>query len=348
MKKVEFDLIETLGDTASSKAFGVECLNCFESGMWQLMRQYGIKEYICSLGTTAFLGNNTHWSPSYYIKSLSKNLLVLEQNLYQYYHVRKKSYLENGEYHSTEEFIKSSIEQNTFVYMLYNNYYDSLNMTYKAKLRNTYHNNVITGYDDDRARYISIMEGKFDILYKDYDAIYKHFLRRSPLVSKWSLFRLDGECKLECDLQLFRKAVKLDWQRTLQDWQEEINCFENEIKDMEKLYQNVEQLDERRAIYLFTRRKFFLNSNNGYHGNLYLKIKLLEEITGNSYQAFIEKYFRNRKQSEVIANMMGKAYVNYSHDQINCVFSTIRKVYVEGGKRLYEELRAILDTNHLI
>jgi hypothetical protein len=342
MKKVDFDINKTLGETAASKAFGIECLNCFESGLWQMMRQYGIKDYTCILGTTAFFVQDMNLTALYYIKSLFKNMAVLENNMNQYYQVSKESYQPHVLYDSPDQFIKSTIDQNQFVYILYNNYYDSLNMSFKRKMRNTYHNNILTGYDDENKRYISLMEGKFDIRFQDYTDIYQHFQRRPPLIWPWVLFRLQGRRNTVLQKDDILPAIRQDWKKTLNDWEKEMEFFERESKAMEQLFCHVEALDEKRLHYLFLRRGFFVNSNNGFHGNLYMKLKLLEESTRVDVSIFAKKYLNNRKQSEIIANLFGKAYVNYNYEHILHIAENIRSTYVLEAKILYQELLDLL------
>lgn len=348
MKKVNFELKEDLGDTISSKTYGVECLNCFESGLWQMIRQYGVKDYKAAIGTNAFFIDNRSFIPFYYIRNLFRNMAILEHNIYYYYGLNKEFYQENNSFDTRACFIRSTIENNNFVYTLYNNYYDSYNKNVRRKIRNTYHSSILTGYDDEGKRYMTLAEGKFYISYDDYDRMCSHFNQRPAFIKPWILFRIQGEINDKFKKKDIVELVCKDWIKTVKDWRMEIELFKNEVEKINSLFYSKDVLDDNKLRYLNLRRGFFMNSNNGFHGNLYLKLRLLEEITGARNVEFEQRFLNNRKQSEIIANLFGKAIVNYSFKQAMSIANHIKMTYVTEAKELFAELLKLLYQSGII
>lgn len=352
-ERIQFDLDSLLGDTAASDFKGIEYLNCFEYTLWQLMRQNGISDYRAALHTTAFVTESKALS-SQFGRLAIKNLEVLAVNLKRFYGVTLVSYSQGAtENQSTNSvtgegsfywYIREAIQAGRFVYALYNHFYDTINDPGQARKKNTYHSTLLTGYDDDRQEYIALIDGRYNIGYTDFQQIYAHFQRRAHWIHPWILFYLTPPEMKIVAADAFQGELYFDLEKTVHDWYRESETFGMVADEvMEYFSQTSNCLKDERARELYRVRIFFYRMRLGCHGNMYLKLRALEEATGDRTDDFYQQFLKNRRKSEIIANMLGRVYVNYSYEGLKNAVSKIKEVFVDEAEELRNKFQEIVE-----
>ncbi|HEX2925120.1 MAG TPA: hypothetical protein VHP38_02500, partial [Ruminiclostridium sp.] len=268
MMKVDFDLNTLLGDILSTDGLYVDLLSCNEYTLWYLMRQAGLKGYVPVLRTQSFLTR-----PLGEISSLGlyqgTNLKILMANLLKFYGVGIVHY--NKSMGSIEEFVKKGISCNQFVYTLYDHYYNTLSPEPRV---HDYHGHPVTGCDDGRQIYSSLIEGKFEVKYSDMESMSEHCYEMKGNYRN-SFFYLDGV--IEEDRLMPWKAtivdeIRCDCRRMINDWADEIGIFNEYTSGIPGVLNN--SIEEQREFAL-NQRLLFNTMAEGMHGNFILKLRLL-------------------------------------------------------------------------
>ncbi|HEX2925005.1 MAG TPA: hypothetical protein VHP38_01900 [Ruminiclostridium sp.] len=354
VERIQFDLDTLLGDTAASDFKGIEFLNCFEYTLWQLMRQNGISDYKAALNTTAFVTDPRAVAKHVYGRVALKNFQIITTNLEKFYGVRQvycnktlKQREPDSRSNSTcYEFIQGAIKSGKFVYTLYNNFFDTVNESGKARGRNVYHSTVITGYDDNRQEYIALIDGRYNIGYTDMEKMYAHFERRVPWVQPWILFYLLPPVPKPFAKAKYYKDLYTDLEKTARDWSAEIGIFDSLTDSMLKNFPKTgKTLAYERTRELYGLRIFFYWMRLGCHGNLYLKLRALSEITGCLTEDFYSKFLKNRRNNEIIANILGRVYVNYSYEGLANAAEKIKEIFVYEADELRNQYLKLIDTS---
>lgn len=341
--KICFDIESLLGDTANSDFLGVEYLNCYEYNFWQIMRQSGINDYKAAINTRAFLKYDYEINSFFNIKLAEENLKVIKKNLLKYYGMKLITYKDyqkeelSTENKSLHKFIVNTLNNNKFVYVLYSHYHDSINDAGMIKSKKVYHSTVLTGYDYERNLYIVLVDGRYNIGFNDLDVMYEYFSKLKEDTRNFNVFYLCKDKKPSIVKNEVYAAISQDMSNVLLNWEEEINCYQSVIDKLNKLTLNNESKN-----YLNGLRIYFYRLRLGFNGNLYFKLKALEEFTSYSFNDYYEKFLENRKKSEVIANMIGKLLVDFSRERLERVVNKVDQVFLQDSLRLKKELAEIL------
>lgn len=343
-----------MGDTAASDFKGIEFLNCFEYTLWQLMRQNGISDYRAALNTTAFITDPRALTTQFYGRVAKNNFIVLKTNLKRFYGVTPVSY-ENcikNDYNTAvnhcgsdiHQFIRKAIQNGYFVYTLYNHFYDTINDTEKSRRKNLYHSTILTGFDDSRKQYIALIDGRYNIGYCDLEHMYGHFERRAPWISPWIVFHLSPIQDKSEESNTFREELYLDLEKTVLDWKKESEIFGIAVQKMLTDYdKSAGTLSYERAHQLYRLMILLYWMRLGCHGNLYLKLKALSDITGCYIDNFYNKFAKNRRKSENVANIIGRVYVSYSYERLVSAAGKIKEMFVDEAKLLRNELKQLIE-----
>lgn len=353
LERIQFDLDTLLGDTAASDFKGIEFLNCFEYTLWQLMRQNGITDYKAALNTTAFVTDSRAVKKHIYGRVALENFKIVIKNLKRFYDVSPvffdKPSINNLDIYyinkegSCYDFIHSAIKSGKFVYALYNNFFDTINESGKARGRNVYHSTVITGLDDSRQQYIALIDGRYNIAYKDMERIYSHFERRLPWIRPWILFYFLSPQAKPIEKEKYQNEIFDDLNTAINDWYKESSIFEaltNKI--LETFPKTSVELDFEKSREIYGLRIFFYWMNLGCHGNLYLKLRSLAEVTGYNQEDFYNKFLKNRRKCETIANVFGRVYVDYSFDKLAKAVEKVKEVFIDEAAELRTEFSEII------
>lgn len=334
--RINFDIETLLGDTANSDFLGVEFLNCYEYNLWQVMRQSGVNDYKAAINTRAFLKYDYEINSSFNIKLAEENVKILRKNLKNYYGIEFITF-NDSDTKSMHEFITNALDSNKFVYVLYSHYHDSINDIGMVKKKKVYHSTLLTGYDDKRNVYIVLVDGRYNIGFKDLDIMYEYFSKLKAETRDFNVFYLSKENKKSIVKNDIYTDISQDMSNLLLNWEDEINCYQSVINKLEQLNFCKESND-----YLNNLRIYFYKLRLGFNGNLYFKLKALEELTAYSFNNYYEKFLENRKKSEVIANMIGKLLVDFSSDRLEKIICKIDQVFLQDSFKLKSELAEIM------
>lgn len=317
------------------------------------MRQNGIKDYRAALNTTTFINDPRAVSALAFERILFKNVKILTKNLENYYGVSQVYYDRKQTLYgknvsslcreSSYDFIRDSIKAGRFVYALYNHYEDTLNKRQNITRRSSYHCTLFTGYDDNRQEYISLIDGRYNVRYSDLEKMYSHYERLIPGVKPWILFCITPPQHIEIDKDKFTCDIYNDMGKTANDWYKEIEIMNEATNDMLKDYPKIgETLSFEKARKIYNMRIIFFWMRLGCHGNLYLKLKNMAEISGNFPEDFYRRFLINRQKSEVISNIFGRIYVDYSYQRLENVISKIKEAFVNESQELRQEFIEII------
>ncbi|MCP4147495.1 MAG: hypothetical protein GY757_07075, partial [bacterium] len=230
-KRIEFDLHHLLGDTVSSRVYGIDYLNCFEYTFWQLVRQGGVKNYRLAGNTRCFLTDKKRFYPLDFYKTIYrtviKNFDTIQKNLEEFFIARRETYKPGGE--SINRFINRAIRQERFVYILYNDYFNThTGPTEPAAVtqrnRNEYHCTLLTGYDNREQCYISLVDGRYNVYYNDFEKIFQDYWHRTPFLREWIVYYYPEIVPRETGNDTAR--VIEDLRKTIDDWTIEMEIFE--------------------------------------------------------------------------------------------------------------------------
>lgn len=328
-KRILFDKKELLGDTVKSDFNGIDYLNCFEYSFWQLLRQNGIDGYEAVMGTNCFLSEPNHLTDLYNLNTIQKNLEKLVENTRKLYNIHKnicKVRTNEEIYH----FILSAIGSNKFIYLLYDNRYDTLN---KRSPVDYLHSTVITGYDDEREQYIPIEDEYYNIKYSDYFNMYCGF-QKDEFWKEWTLFTIsEADKKLQAVYTSDEIAAEVN--KVLKDWEEEIRCMENILNQLDYGLLKDEN-------YIYKMRINFYLLGVGVHGNLYFKARLFEKYMGVSFGDFYNRYENNRKACQLVAAKLGRLAVEFKNGLLDQILGIIYEKYVKESNILRNEFLSLV------
>lgn len=330
--RINFDIETLLGDTANSDFLGVEFLNCYEYNLWQAMRQSGIKDYKAAINTRAFIRFDYEISSTFNIKLAAQNVKTLKENLKKYYGFDFITYQNSG-MKSIHEFIVDALHHNKFVYVLYSHYHDTINDIGMVKQKKVHHSTLLTGYDDKRKVYVALVDGRYNVGFQDLDTMYRYFTKLKAETRYFNVFYLSKENETSIVKDDIYADISQDMNNLLLNWDEEINCYQSVINRLKQLECGKES-DE----YLGSLRVYFYKLRLGFGGNLYFKLKALEEFTTYSFDQYYDKFLENRKKSEVVANMIGKLLMAFSQERLNKTISKIDQVFLKDSYQLKCEL----------
>ena len=301
--KVDFDLNTLLGDILSTDGLYVDLLSCNEYTLWYLMRQAGLKGYVPVLRTHSFLTRSPLSEVLSFGLYQDTNLNILMANLLKFFGVGIIHY--DKSMGSIEEFVKKGIARNKFVYTLYDHYFNTLSPEPRV---HDYHGHPITGCDNERQIYLSLVDGKFEVRYSDIQNMSDHcYELNGSYVNKY--FYLDVE--IEKDMLIPWKAtivdeIRCDCRRMISDWMEEIGIFQEYISEISGILNS--SIEAQREFAL-NQRLLFNTMAEGMHGNFVFKLRLLDEILEIDTHMLQQRFMENRKKGTMIANMFRKAVV---------------------------------------
>lgn len=309
MVKVDFDLDKLLGDILSPDGLYVDLISCNEYTVWYLMRQAGLKGYLPVLRTKAFLTEKPFSHVSAFGLYQDTNLQIIMANLLKFYGVGIVQYDKNND--SLEEFIKEGISKEQFVYVLYDYYYDTL---YTQDRVHDYHGHPITGYDDEKQIYSSLVRGVHDIKVNDLQKMLKHCYELFG-TSKNHYFYLEGHIKNEQLIpwtETIVDEIRCDCRRIINDWLMEVDIFKDYCYQILKILTS--SVEERRD-YALKQRLIFNSMAEGMHGNFIFRLRLIHDTLGVNTNDMEQRFLSNRKKGIMIANMYRKASVLIDDDE---------------------------------
>lgn len=340
-QRIPFQLEHILQDGAYSDSNGIYGLNCFEYTFWQLMRQAGIKHYYAALHTRAFITEPRQLHRLMPIRTIAGNLAQLEKNAKQYCGFIRSACRSADQDIPLHTFIKDNISKGRFVYILYNNYFNTINnVTYRPPLRE-YHSTLLTGYDDENREYIPLIDGIYNVGYEDLTRMNRNFKQEGEWLYDWSVFVLKKQ-KQEVhlpDQEKYGQLVRVDLSMAIDDWNTESGIFLRGAEQLKDSFPGSRtELNSREIQKLEKISIIFRNSRLGFHGNLYLKLMALKEATGIDPRDFYEKFYAGTREYKRISNALLRLTIDYDYEKLCQAADEIVRIFVTDAEKLREEL----------
>ncbi len=242
-------------------------------------------------------------------------------------------------------FIRQGIQENQFVYTLYDSYYD----TFLENIdEHNFHGHPISGYDDKKQIYYSIFGDEHKVKYNDFLKMFNYFKETSG-TSQIGYFYLDIDnisrnC-LDTDDCIKQKIIR-DLAKDINDWKQETERFKEYVEVVKKVFSSNGYNKKEFAL---TQRLLFNTIMEGLHGNFIFKMRLFKDVfhTGD-VEDFILRFKENRKKCILIANLYRKAAILIDEypddfDEVACrLKDNLEKHFIINSLRLLDELKKIL------
>ena len=329
-KRIDICIDEVLGDTMSSDFHGIFGLNCYEYTLWQLMRQANIQDNYATLHLKSFINPKVYTNGFKFLRQLLKNLDTLEKNLAQIYGVKRVALGFTKDEEKVQNFIKNAIDQNKFVYMLYNNYFDTCNYKPVQKNRHEYHCTLITGYDDEAKYFIPLIEGTYNIAYEDYFMMYQDFYRLSEILGSWGVFYLEHteQRDLMSKEELKKEFIK-DIYSDLNDWQAEIQFFDKYLKYLkERFYFTDNKVDKQEVENLWHHACGLHNIKIGISANFERKIRAMSTLSNVDFNEEADRFIKGKQRVTILANSLGRLAIDYNSEKFINIIDQIKDIMV--------------------
>lgn len=343
--RVPFQLEHILQDGRYSNSFGIYGLNCFEYTFWQLLRQAGIKNYYAALHTKAFITESRPLHRLMSIRTITGNMAQLEENAKQYCGIIRSSFASFDQEIALHTFIKNHLQNGNFVYILYNNYFNTRNnVTYRPPLRE-YHSTLLTGYDEEKREYLPLIDGIYNVGYEDLMQMNRNLKKEGAWLYDWSVFVLNKQEQKVClpHQAQYGKLVREDLAMALDDWKTESGIFLKGAEQLKDCFPGSgTELNSRERKKLEKISIIFRNSRLGFHGNLYLKLLALREAAEIDTRDFYEEFYANTLEFKRISNALVRLTIDYDFEKLCHTADDIVRVFVTDAEKLREKLGKLI------
>lgn len=350
--QIDFDFESLRGDLTPVEGGHMELLNCYEFILWYMLRQAGIPGYLVALRTHAFLSAGEVYSMREIPLFYWENMRMMRENTEKYYHLRFVEYTP-AHYPDLHHFVGAGIAQGRAVYALYDNYYNSLDNDKYYLQEHSYHGHLLARYDEVAGKYIGLLASQPPVKYTDLEHMYAHCMEKfGEEINPY--FYLEGRVQtnpLVLQREEIRADLKADLEQVFREWNEEIAIMEAYHRQIS----NVVNLSvEEQQQHILTQRAFFNSSTWGIHGNMLLKIRLIEQVMGVSLEDYYQRFLANRKQAVTIANMYGKAFYVLKiaqaafYETVERIAARVKKDFIVESRELHRELQEIVGRFQLI
>lgn len=297
MSKMSYEVSSLVGDILSKDGNYVDLLSCNEYTLWYMIRQEGIFSFLPALGTKSFFWSAALEKDTGFDAFADYNIRTILSNCREYFHL-KAVFCEDGQ--DIHSFIRKAVDQGHFVYVVYDSYYDSMQL---KKPVHDYHGHPVTGYCDERGVYLSIFDGEYEVKYQDMEQMILHSRKRAGTYFL-KLFFLCRENKKQEKISF--GDIRLDCLNARKDWKWEIRCFESYIRRMKEISHCPA---EEKMRFVYNQRLLFNSMTEGLHYNFVFRLSLMEQSMGIKTRELKERFITNRKQAVLLANMFRKLYI---------------------------------------